>query len=143
MDAISALTDRLDVFRPSRLESTDISSTKSALLAAVGAAHAAMIQVNNVFPKDDPNVIISQKNACKNVVLAAKEMCKLGYEYFPLTFGVSNSFFLPKFIVRTTRNEDGARGVQELLCSLDRVKMLLPSEANAPVDRMWHNPVYV
>ncbi|KDQ07968.1 hypothetical protein BOTBODRAFT_38310 [Botryobasidium botryosum FD-172 SS1] len=142
MDAISALTNRLEAFQPSGVESTDISSTKSALLAAVGAAHAAMIQVNDIFPKDDLDVFVRQKSACMNVVLAAREICKLGYEYFPLILGIA---LVPayQFLVRTTRNEDGGRSVQELLCSLDRVKTLMPSEANAPVDHMWHHPVFV
>ncbi|KDQ07979.1 hypothetical protein BOTBODRAFT_587408 [Botryobasidium botryosum FD-172 SS1] len=151
--AISALTDRLEAFQFNRLESADISSMKSALFAASGTAHAAMLQINDVLPKDDPGILGRQRIACKGVVLAAREISKLGDEYFPLIFGLA---LVPahQFLVRTTENKDDGCGeapefadthadIQELLYSLGRIKTLLPSEAAAPVDRMWQDPIFV
>jgi len=147
-DSISNFVDSLSVFHFAQFESNDVDGVKCALIAASATAHAAMIQINDILAEDDSDALGRQHSACKNVVLAAREMAKLGDQYFPLIFGVA---LVPvhQFLTREMGGQDHEydaalvnTDIDVLLCSLERLKRLVPLEAAVPLKYMWHNPIF-
>jgi len=146
--SISNFAHSLSACQYIQFETIDVDGAKSALITASAAAHAAVVQINGIFAQTDPDALRRQRNACKNSVLAAKEMAKLGDQYFPLLFCVT---LAPTyhFLISEVERQDDERDKEHiradiniLLRTLERLKKCMPQETAVSLDGLWLNSIF-
>jgi len=147
--SISRFAESLTFQFPQRKERPmpDPDGVKSMLITASASAHVAVVQLNSILAQTDPDALGRQRNACKNALLAAREMVKLTDQYFPQVFCVALAPVY-KFLITGARGQDGEQNaahtradINILLRTLERLKRCMPLESAVPLIQIWQNPL--
>jgi len=145
--SITHFADSLSTFQLTRRgeqATVNPDGVKVTLIAASAPAYAAVVQINSIFAETDSNALDRQRNACKNTILVAKEMTKLGDQYFPPVFCVALAPIY-QFLISEVRRQDDKRNahfdadISTLLHTPEQLKKCMPLESAVRGGHIWQD----